>query len=269
MVSTVGVDGLTIAYRRAGHGETLVLLHGYVGDSRTWTYQIDDLCEEFAVVAWDAPGFGESSAAPDSFTLADYADCLAKFIAALDIRRPTVCGLSFGGGLALELYRRHRGVPAALVLVSAYAGWAGSLPPEVVEQRLAQALKLAALGPDRLVAELMPTMFTDATRPEVADHFADAMRGTHPSGLRATARAFAEADVRDVLARIDVPTLLVYGDRDVRAPLDIAEALHGAIRGSKLVVLADAGHILNVEAADRFNAEVRAFLRSTLEEQGE
>ena len=72
------------------------------------------------------------------------------------------------------------------------------------------------------------------------------------------ARASAE-DVRDVLPHIDVPTLRVYGDRDVRAPLAVAEALHGAIAGSRLVVLPDAGHVRNVEAPDEFNDAVREF----------
>jgi pimeloyl-ACP methyl ester carboxylesterase len=73
------------------------------------------------------------------------------------------------------------------------------------------------------------------------------------------ARASAE-DVRDVLPDIDVPTLLVCGDRDVRAPLAVAEALHAAISGSRLVVLPDAGHVCNVEAHKEFNDAVRGFL---------
>ncbi|MGH2450054.1 MAG: alpha/beta fold hydrolase [Candidatus Limnocylindria bacterium] len=76
------------------------------------------------------------------------------------------------------------------------------------------------------------------------------------------ARASAE-DVRDVLPHIDRPTLLVYGDRDVRAPLTVAEALQAATSGSRLVVLWDAGHVCNVEAPDEFNMAVRDFLRES------
>mgnify|MGYP003287395470 CR=1 FL=1 len=63
-----------------------------------------------------------------------------------------------------------------------------------------------------------------------------------------------------MLPHIDVPTLLMYGDRDVRAPLTVAEALHAAIPGSRLVVLPDAGHLCNIEAPDEFNDAVRHFL---------
>jgi len=74
------------------------------------------------------------------------------------------------------------------------------------------------------------------------------------------ARAVAEADLRDVLPEVDVPTLLLYGEHDVRAPREVAEAIHAGIPGSRLVYL-PAGHLCNVEAAEEFNAEVRAFLQ--------
>src|SRR2546425_2513964 len=129
------VGGLTIAYERAGEGPPLVLLHGFVGGSRgTWRRQIEGLSDTFTVVAWDAPGSGRSSDPPESFRMPDYADCLAGFVDALSLGRPHVAGLSFGGALALELYRRHRTIPRTLVLAGAYAGWTGSLPPDVVDQ---------------------------------------------------------------------------------------------------------------------------------------
>jgi pimeloyl-ACP methyl ester carboxylesterase len=85
------------------------------------------------------------------------------------------------------------------------------------------------------------------------------MLAFHPRGFRAMARASAE-DVRDVLPHVDVPTLLLYGDRDVRAPLTVGEALQAAISDARLVVLPEAGHVCNIEAPDEFNAAVRDFL---------
>ena len=259
----VDVDGLRIAYERAGEGPPLVLVHGYVGDGRsTWRRQLDELSDEFTVVAWDAPGMGGSSDPPESFRLPDYADCLAGFVQALGLERPHVAGLSFGGGLALELYGRHPQIPASLVLAGAYAGWAGSLPPEVVEERLRQVLELSDLPPDRFVRAVLPTMFSASAPAEIVEAFGANVAGFRPAGLRAMARSFAEADLRDVLPTIGVPTLLLYGDEDVRAPLSVAEDLHAAIPASELVVLAGVGHVSSVEAGGRFNAEVRRFLRS-------
>jgi pimeloyl-ACP methyl ester carboxylesterase len=257
----VEVGGLRIGYERAGDGPPLVLLHGYVGDGpTTWRSQLGGLAGEFTMVAWDAPGAGRSSDPPETLGMAGYADCLAGFISALRLERPHVAGLSFGGALAIELARRHPTIPRTLILVAAYAGWAGSLPAEVTEQRLRQALALADLSPEEFVDALLPTMFSPGTARATIDTFAASMRAFHPIGFRAMARASAE-DLRDALPNIEVPTLLVYGDHDVRAPLTVAEHLHAAITDSTLVVLPDTGHVSNVEAADAFNETVTRFLR--------
>ena len=197
------------------------------------------------------------------FRLPEYADCLAGLVAALGIGRPHVCGLSWGGGLALELYRRHPGVPRSLVLASAYAGWAGSLPPEVVTERVERAMREAELPPEQWVRGYLPGLFTASAPPELLEEAATIMLDVRPAGIRAMLHAFAEADLRDVLPRIQVPTLLLYGDADRRSPLEVvAYDLNDKIPGSRLVVLPGVGHQSDMEAPDRFNAEVRGFLRS-------
>jgi pimeloyl-ACP methyl ester carboxylesterase len=259
----VEVDGLQIAYERAGSGPALVLLHGYVGDGpTTWRRQLDGLSDQFTVVAWDAPGAGHSTDPPEWLGLDAYADCLAGFFERLGLETACVAGLSFGGILALALQRRHSAMSSALILASAYAGWAGSLRPDVAEQRFRQAVALADGTPEEFVSALLPTMFSKTMPRETVDDFRASMLAFHPRGFRAMARASAE-DVRDVLPHIDVPTLLVYGDRDVRAPLAVAKALHAGISGSRLVVLPDAGHVCNVEAPNEFNDAVRGFLRQS------
>ncbi len=259
-MDSVDVDGLRVAYERAGRGPPLVLLHGYVGDGpTTWRHQIDTLSDDFTVIAWDAPGAGASSDPPESFGMAGYADCLARFVAALGLLGPHIVGVSFGGAMAIELVRRHPAAVRTLTLASAYAGWRGSLPADVAEARLEQAIRLSELSPDEFVATLLPTMFAEGTPQKSIDTFEAPMRAFHPQGFRAMARAAAE-DLRDALPAIRVPTLLVYGDRDVRAPLAVAEHLEAEIVGSRLVVLPGVGHVCNIEAPDAFNATVRDFL---------
>jgi pimeloyl-ACP methyl ester carboxylesterase len=259
----VDVQGLRIGYERAGVGPPLVLLHGFVGDGRsTWSSQLEELSDEFTVVAWDAPGAGGSSEPPEWFRSPGFADCLADFIDALALVRPHIVGLSFGGVVALELFRRHPDIPRTLVLAGAYAGWAGSLSPQQAGERLRFCLRAAELSPLEFVDAMIPSMFCNAETARVAE-FAVSMRSFRPEGFRIMARASAEADLRDVLARVNVPTLLLYGDRDVRAPIPIAEALHAAIPRSRLVVLSGVGHVSCVEAPVGFNREVRDFIRST------
>ncbi len=194
----------------------------------------------------------------------DYADCLARFIEALGSGHPHVLGHSFGAGLALELYRRHPGIARSLVLAGPYAGWAGSLPADEVEKRLGLALRTAELLPGDVEPRSIPGLFSAAMPVQKSEQLATMMSEARPVGTRVMARAFAEADLRDVLPEIGIPTLLLCGGADERSPLHVAGALHAAIPTSRLVVLPDVGHESYLESPERFNAEVRAFVRSTV-----
>jgi pimeloyl-ACP methyl ester carboxylesterase len=262
-MDSIEVEGLRIAFQRAGQGQPIVLLHGGPTDSREWRRQLDGLSDEFTVVAWDMPGCGRSSDPPDQFRTRDYAECLAAFIEGLGLERPHLVGLSFGSGLALELYRWYPMIPRTLVLASAYAGWAGSLPPEVVEQRRQHMLRLLDLPPEQFARQWIPTLLTDQAPPELLEELTEILSEFRPAGQRALLRAgFAEHDLREVLPRIAVPTLLLYGAKDVRSPSSVADDMQAGIPGSELVVIPGVGHLIDMEAPGRFNAEVRGFLRS-------
>ena len=257
----VEVDGLNIAFERTGAGPVVALAHGFVGDARsTWASQIESLADEFTVIAWDAPGAGGSSDPPEDFGMDAYADCLAGFLRALRIERAHLVGLSFGGALVLATFHRHRGLALSLTLVSGYAGWLGSLGKNEADQRLARSLEASRLTPDEFVAAMAPSMFSPSADGELVARFLDSVRAFHPSGFRAMGRA-SYPDQRHVLAEVDVPTLLLYADHDVRAPVSIGEAMHGAVPRSELVVLTGPGHASTVEAPD-VTRELRRFLRS-------
>ena len=264
VLDKIAVKGIQIAFRRAGTGPPLILLHGGPTDSREWARQIGPLSASYTVVAWDMPGCGGSDDPPANWLdPRDYADCLAEFIRALGLSHPHVMGLSFGSGLALELYRWYPDLARSLILASAYAGWAGSLPPEAVEQRKQMILRQIDSPPEEWAEQWLPTLVTDSAAPEVVALLKTILVGFHPEGQRALIRArFAEHDARSVLSEISVPTLLVYGEKDVRSPLTVATEMHAAIPGSELVVIPGAGHECGLEATDAFNAAVRAFLRA-------
>jgi len=221
------------------------------------------------VVAWDTPGCGHSSDPPETFLMPDYARCLAGFLQGLSLARPHVLGLSFGSTLALELYRQNPRLPRTLVLAAAYAGWTGSLPADVVEERLRQTIPDLDLTPDQVIAKYnSPGLLSEFAPASVLAKNARIMSDFHPPGMKAMVRALAAADLRDILPLIEVPTLLLYGDRDVRSPVSVGRALHAQIPKSKLVVIPGVGHVSNFEAPERFNTEVRTFLRSAASRVG-
>jgi pimeloyl-ACP methyl ester carboxylesterase len=255
------VGDLRIAFATAGEGPPLVLLHGGWSDHRAWRWQLDGLSGELSVYAWDTPGCGGSDDPSAGWRMADYADCLAAWLEAAGIERPHVLGLSWGGTLALELYRRHPHVPASHVLAGAYAGWAGSLPPEEVSARLERVERELERPPEEWAAGYLPGFFGEGPPQELADEIVAMICDLHPAGTRTMLEAMAEADLRDVLPQVRVPTLLLHGERDARSPLAVARALHEAIPGSQLVVLPGLGHLANAEAPEAFNGAVRDFLR--------
>jgi pimeloyl-ACP methyl ester carboxylesterase len=261
VTQSANVRSLEIAYRKEGKGQPVVFLHGFFGDHRVWRWQYE-LADQYTVVAWDAPGCGQSSIPPSDFRMPDYADCLASFIQVLKLDRPHIVGNSFGGSLALQLCVRHPDVIRSVVAADTYAGWSGSFSPEIVASRLSQSLPDLDLPAEQVVTRWLPGFVTAAAPQSMKDELGGIISDFHPAGMRVMIQALAEADLRDVLPRVAVPTLLIWGDKDVRSPLTVAEDLHARIPGSRLVVITGAGHLSHAEAADRFNAELRSFFQS-------
>ncbi len=134
-----------------------------------------------------------------------------------------------------------------------------SLPPHEVQERLTFALRAA--DPDAAFEPAtMPGLFSPAMPPDRADELAAIMSQARPSASRTMAHAMAEADLRDALPAIDVPTLVVHGEADQRSPFSVAQQLQRSIPHAQLVVLPGLGHECSLESATTVEAAVRAFL---------
>jgi len=258
----VNINGLSVAYQLTGQGPALVLLHGFTVDSRMWKPQLDSLSKNFTLIAWDAPGAGQSSDPPASFTINDWADCLARLLDSIRVKQAHILGLSRGGILAQEFYRRHPKLVLSLILSDTYAGWKGSLPDPVPEERLAACIRDASLPPHQFVPKYLGGMFTDSATEKVKQELADIMFEFHPIGFRLMSIGIARLDTRDILAKIKVPTLLIWGEEDKRSPINIAYQFRDEIPGSKLVIISKAGHVCNLEKPDQFNKIVKDFCLS-------
>ncbi len=248
---------LDVAYDRTGDGPPLVLVHGAAGDAREWRPQITGLTDDFTVIAWDEPGAGRSSDVPANFGLAGYAAALAALLESLSVPAH-VCGLSWGGTIVLELYRQRPELVATLVLADTYAGWKGSLPGDELRARVAGAERMLRAPPDGS-GPSFPGLFA-AKPPRDLIALLDAVAAdVRPNSLKNALSAMAQADLRDVLPRIAVPTLLVWGELDVRSPLSVAREFTRLIPHAELVVIPGAGHMCNLERPHEFNTAVRTF----------
>jgi pimeloyl-ACP methyl ester carboxylesterase len=258
-VQRVSVNGVEVAYARVGTGPPLVLVHGAACDSRLWQPQLTALSDEFTVLAWDEPGAGHSSDVPKDFGLADYADCLAAVVEVVGLGPAHIAGLSWGGTVALELYRRRPDLVRTLILADTYAGWKGSLPQDEVRARLAGVEEMLA-APSAYFDPALPGLFAGDPPAEFVPLLERIGADVRPESMWAQLSVMAEADLRDLLPNVAVPTLLLWGDQDARSPLSVAHQFEQAIPDTQLVVIPDCGHVSNLQQADAFNEAVRDFL---------
>jgi pimeloyl-ACP methyl ester carboxylesterase len=262
------IEGRQIFYRERGSGKiTLVCLHGISSNSRSWQRQLELLSDRYRVIAWDAPGYGQSDDPPDALPMGWYADQLAGLLDALQLSKAVIVGLSMGGVLAQEFYRRHPARLLALVLSDTNTG-GGARPPAERQARLEGRLKaLAELSLEEMARQRAPALLSPAPAPGLVAEVEAMIRELHPVGYRAMVLALDAADTRPVLPTIAVPALVLWGEQDRVTPRPEAEVLRTGIPGAAFEIIPGAGHLSNLEQPAAFNRTLTAFLDKHLEEK--
>ena len=115
--------------------------------------------------------------------------------------------------------------------------------------------------PNEYVPSWLPGLLTDSAPQELVDEVTSTMLDLHPVGYRLVIESMM-TDMQDLLPQIGVPTLLVWGEQDVRSPIRIAREFEDAIPGAELIIVPDSGHMTHVEQPERFNAAVSAFCQT-------
>lgn len=259
------VDNVEIAYDDVGTVQTgypLVFLHAFPLNRTMWDPQVSAFVAENRCVAIDARGFGESTVNPP-FSVDRYADDVVGVLDALGIDRAVLLGVSFGGYVALALWRRHPDRIRALVLAGTHPG--ADTPEQVTRRR--EMIEIAATQGSTAIANLQIAGVVGKTtrerQPDTYDAIHRMMAQSDPRAIVGALQAMIDRpDSTPLLRTIDVPTLIVVGDQDVLTPPKMARAMHQGISGSRLEVLAESGHLANMERPAAFNAVLAEFLSS-------
>jgi pimeloyl-ACP methyl ester carboxylesterase len=253
-----------LAHADVGHGLPVVLLHAFPLNRTMWEPQIAALFGECRCIVPDLRGFGDS---PKSgpYTMDRFADDVASLLDALRIERAVIGGLSMGGYIALAMWRRHRHRVRALILADTRA----AADTDEGKQKRDGLMALAARDGAMAVAEKQITGLTGRStrekQPELVDRIKIVMSGESVDGIVGALQAMrARPDSTALLSGIDVPTLVVVGEEDVITPVKEARAMASAIRGSRLEVIPEAGHLSNLERPAAFNAALSDFVGSLL-----
>jgi 3-oxoadipate enol-lactonase len=253
----VSADWIAISYSdTGGSGPALVLIHGWPFNSSLWDPQVEAIAGRARLIAPDLMGFGASDAPddPSHYSMSTFADQVRSVIDDARLDRVVLAGLS--------MWRRHREVIRALILADTRAEADTS---ESIAKRTAQQEQVRAEGTEPVAQGLLEGLLSETTRtgkPDVVARVLAVMDNPpdgYVGGLEAMKR---RADSTDDLTTIDVPTLVIVGERDAITPAAAARTMHEHVGGSQLVVVPEAGHISNLEGPAAFNGAVAAFLAS-------
>jgi 3-oxoadipate enol-lactonase len=258
----ISVGGIAINYQLDGAASAPVVTFSHALGARLSLFdaQAAALRDRWRVLRHDSRGHGDSDVPPGPYTLEQMAGDVLGLLDALDVRTTHFVGLSMGGlvGMTAALVAPDR--VRSLVLCDTTACYGETVRPMWEERiRVAEAEGMSAT----LVERTMDIWFSPGFRErhkDVVDRVRDMLGTTDPRGYAAAIRAIGFVDLRPRLAEIRCPTLVVVGEDDPGTTPAMARVLQGGIPGARLLVLPGARHCSVVEAADRFDTALRAFL---------
>ncbi len=255
------VRGIELAYDDIGRGAAVVLLHGFPFDRSMWREQAEALGGACRVIVPDLRGQGETTLGGGDVTMGEMAEDVAALLDELSIERVVLGGLSMGGYVAFEFFRRFPRRVRALVLADTRPQADTEEARRTREETAQRALK-DGMAP--VADSMLPKLLSASTRerePEVVGRVREMMLRTKPEGAAAALRAMAvRPDQTDLLPSIDVPTLIVVGGEDPITPPSDASAMGAKIGGSRLVRIEGAAHLSNVERPEEFNRALADFV---------
>lgn len=252
-----------ISYRELGdgRGDPLVLLHAFPLNGRMFEPQMEAFSDGRRVVAPDYPGFGRSPRTPAQPDVRYYAEGIERLLDRLELERVVLGGVSMGGYVAFECMRLFPERVSGLILANTRPDPDSE---EMRENRKKMARRVADDGVEVLIELQMERLLAPQTlerNEEVVEKVRAMILESSPTGVVAALGAMRDRpDSTPLLAKIEVPTLVIGGEEDGISSPEVMGAMAEKIPNSRHVTLTGAGHLSNLEAAKGFNAAVRELL---------
>ncbi len=255
-----------VSYREAGAGPALCLLHGISSQSGSWLHQLDALAPRFHVVAWDAPGYGDSELLPENAPAAsDYADSLAGLLDALGIARMLLVGSSFGALIAGAFAAARPDRVVGLVLLSPAGGYGLADASEREAKLAARLQRLARLGPHGLAQDLPAGMLSERASAEARVLAAWSTARIRPDGYSEAARTLADGRLIEDARKYPGPVLVIAGTQDDITPAAGSERIAQAFARGTFRLIENAGHLCLLDTPAVVNSAIADTAQRCLE----
>jgi 3-oxoadipate enol-lactonase len=247
-----------------GNEKNLVLLHAFPLSRSMWKPNVDAIVAAgYGVIAPDLRGFGENTYVTEISRMEDLAADVARLLEELQIEKVCLAGLSMGGYVAFNFCRLFPEKVSALVLCDTNHVSEDSAKQKVRFELIGEIEKR---GVRALVDKILPNLVSEETKrddPELVEELRNEFLKCRPEAAAAALRGMAErADHTYLLERIEVPTLLIFGENDKITNLETASILHENIPNAGLEIVSDAGHYANLENPREFNLYLTEFLQN-------
>jgi 3-oxoadipate enol-lactonase len=261
-MKTFTINGTNLSFVDRGGGRPILFVHGFPLDHCMWNGQIERFSAGHRVIAPDLRGFGQSGVSDGVVMMAQFADELAALLDFLGIDEAVLCGLSMGGYIAFEFWRRHTKRLQGLILCDTRAA---NDAPETAAGRLEVAEKILREGSHTVAETMIPRLFSPVTlqnQPHLVENIRQIIVRTDPRGIAAAARGMAwRADFSAELPRICCPTLLVVGENDAITPVAEMQEMAKAIPSAEFEIIPQAGHMAPLEQPEAVGAAIERFLK--------
>ena len=252
----VEINGIKIGYTKTGTGEYVFLLHGWGNDKEVFLNLTDTLSSKYTVVAVDLPGFGDSEEPTAAWSIADYADFLIAFIKCFACDEIILIGHSFGGRMIIKLFSKTD-LPfhiSKIVLIDS----AGIMPKRTLFFKF--RIRVYKAGKWLLNIPFMRALFPRAQESLMRKMASEDYYKASPVMRGCFSKAVNE-DLSVYLPKINVPTLLIWGELDTKTPVSDGRLMEELIPDSGLVVVKNAGHHPFQDQPFFFREVIKSFLK--------
>jgi 3-oxoadipate enol-lactonase len=264
------VNKLAISYTDQGPEDSpvIIFIHGFPLNKSMWTKQLDALKDNYRVIAYDIRGHGESESGTSVFSIERFVSDLLYFMDALKIDKASICGLSTGGYIALNAIENYPNRFESLVLSDTLCIGDSK---KTIETLINSTLTIKKNGVKKYAEESVKNLFAPTSFTTKASEIAaviEMIQNTSEESLIKTLMALCfREQTCSLIHQIKVPTLILVGEHDIITPPELANFMHEKIKDSRIHIIAESGHLSNMENPTEFNNQLVKFFASVYKKQ--